>query len=115
MKTRDIPTMRVERALIGSVLCDPRLRKRCGKLLPSHFTGAAVGLLWKELMTMKYPDAVLLYHAMETSVSLPPPGDVGWATFIAHCLEDACPIEECVDEYIDVIRAEAALRKRVPW
>lgn len=109
-------TSRVERALVGALLIEPRLRPMCSRLLPSHFTSDSAGKLWKELMTMKYPDAVLLCHAMETAAVLPPMGYMGWPTYMGSCLDDAaCVDSESIGEYVGVILAEAALRKRRPW
>ena len=103
---------RVERAFLGAVLREPRLRMAALDLAPGHFRSSYPGIVWDVFRTMKRPDMNLLLLELEARGLAAPPGSSGWGTAISSLFVPGLPFDEDIPEYVRAIR-DAARRRRV--
>lgn len=99
---------RVERALLGALIVEPRLRILVD-LPPEAFRSPSRGQVWDVLRTMRHPDLPLLCLELERR-GIPAPGS-GWGTALAELMESPLPFDEDVEEYVRAIKEAAVQRK----
>lgn len=101
---------RYERAVLGALILDPRLRLLCDRLAPEHFASAYRGVVFKVILTTKHLDLVTLSSEMERRGIQPPTGH-RWPVILAGLLDEFLVDEHNLGHYVAHIRTMALERK----
>lgn len=103
---------RLERCLLSSIICDPRLRLLCiDRIRGADFATKHLGRAFDIAMGMRKLDLVLLVHEMETRKEpFPPRGS--WAVELALVLDSWVVDEDNIETYIAKIK-ELAIERQI--
>lgn len=99
---------RVERALLGALIVERRLRL-LADLTPAHFASPARGAVFAAILDLRRPDLPLLWAELEARHIPPPEG--GWGQALASLLESPLPFDDDVAEYVRTIKDAARERR----
>ena len=102
---------RVERCLLSALMMTKHGRLACSGLTPGDFSSPGRRAVYEVVMSLKYPEPILVAREMERRGVPPPAGMHGWYTPVASLLDDGMWDQESIDEYVKAILAASAQRR----
>lgn len=107
------PIDAVEKALLGTLLMAPYLRlgAAVGAMTPAHFSNLDNAAIFRSVMKLRRPEAVLVVADLDASGS-PVGSKGGWATLLGEAMGEALVDDEAVDDAAAVIREAHVKRAR---
>lgn len=103
----------VEMSLLGTLMLAPYLRlgTAVSALRPEHFSGPNGAAMFRSVMRLKRPEAILVMADLDAS-GAPVGATGGWATLLGEALGDALVDDDAVEDAAMVIKEAAARRAR---
>ena len=103
----------VEKALLGTLILAPYLRlgSCVSSLLPSHFSNPDNAAIFRSVMKLRRPEAVLVVADLDAGgAPVSPTG--GWATLLGEAMGEALVDDEAVEEAAKAIKEDHVRRSR---